>query len=215
MDIEYNASMMCANYRNLEQEVRELEAGGIDSFHIDIMDGRFVPNFAMSLNDMRCIRQLTTKPLDVHLMVEHPETQLAAFAEAGADIITFHIEAARHPHRIIQEIKALGCKAGIAMNPGTPLALIEELLADLDMVLIMTVNPGFGGQKFIPSMLDKIERLREIIDGNEFAADIQVDGGINAETGRQVREAGANILVAGSYVYGAADIPAAIASLRA
>ena len=213
--IKIAPSILSADFAHLADEVKKITEAGAEYVHIDVMGGSFVPNITLGSPVVKSLRKETRAVFDVHLMVEHPETQLAAFAEAGADIITFHIEAAKHPHRIIQEIKALGCKAGIALNPGTPLALIEELLADLDMVLIMTVNPGFGGQKFIPSMLDKIERLREIIDGNEFAADIQVDGGINAETGREVREAGANILVAGSYVYGAADIPAAIASLRA
>ena len=147
-------------------------------------------------------------------MVERPEAQIASFAEAGADVITFHIEAVRHAHRLVQEIKSLGCRAGVALNPATPLVMLEELMADIDMALIMTVNPGFGGQKFIPSMLEKIALLRHTVEENDFELDIEVDGGINAETAPLVREAGANILVAGSAVYGASDIEKAIQAIR-
>ena len=163
---------------------------------------------------MKSLRKCSAAVFDVHLMVERPEAQIASFAEAGADVITFHIEAVRHAHRLVQEIKSLGCRAGVALNPATPLVMLEELMADIDMALIMTVNPGFGGQKFIPSMLEKIALLRHTAEENDFALDIEVDGGINAETAPLVREAGANILVAGSAVYGASDIEKAIQAIR-
>jgi ribulose-phosphate 3-epimerase len=147
-------------------------------------------------------------------MVEHPETHIEPFAKAGADIITFHVEATRHAHRVIQQIKAAGCKAGIALNPGTSIYTLEELIDDADMVLLMTVNPGFGGQKFIENTVGKIHALYHTIADNELDIDIEVDGGINAETAESVRSAGANVLVAGSYIYGSSDIEAAIASLR-
>ena len=147
-------------------------------------------------------------------MVEHPETHIEPFAKAGADIITFHVEATRHAHRVIQQIKAAGCKAGIALNPGTSIYTLEELIDDVDMVLLMTVNPGFGGQKFIENTLGKIHALYHTVMDNELEVDIEVDGGINAETAESVRSAGANVLVAGSYIYGAKDIAAAVAALR-
>jgi ribulose-phosphate 3-epimerase len=174
----------------------------------------FVPNITLGSPVVKSLRKASKAVFDVHLMVDHPENQIEAFAEAGADIITFHVEAARHHHRIIQQIKAAGCKAGIALNPGTSLAMIEELMADVDMVLIMTVNPGFGGQKFIESQLEKIHMLYHTIQDMDFDCDIEVDGGINAETSKLVRQAGANILVAGSAIYGAADAAEAIKAIR-
>ena len=178
------------------------------------MDGTFVPNITLGSPVVKSLRKTSQAVFDVHLMTEHPETQIEAFAEAGADIITFHAEAAKHHHRIIQQIKAAGCKAGIALNPGTSLAMIEELIADVDMVLIMTVNPGFGGQKFIESQLEKIHMLYHTIQDMGFTCDIEVDGGINAETSKLVREAGANVLVAGSAIYGASDVSEAIKAIR-
>jgi ribulose-phosphate 3-epimerase len=178
------------------------------------MDGTFVPNITLGSLVVKSLRKESKAVFDVHLMVEHPETHIETFAEAGADIITFHWEAARHHHRIIQQIKAAGCKVGIALNPGTPLAMIEEILPDVDMVLIMTVNPGFGGQKFIESQLEKIHMLYHTIKDMGFTCDIEVDGGINAETSKLVQEAGANVLVAGSAIYGAEDVAAAIKAIR-
>ena len=179
------------------------------------MDGTFVPNITIGAPVVKSLRKVTNAVFDVHLMVEHPETQIKAFAEAGADIICFHIETAKHPHRIVQEIHDAGCRAAIALNPGTSLAMIEELLQDLDMVLIMTVNPGFGGQKFIASTLDKIHMLSHTIHDMGYDCDIEVDGGINEETAALVTSAGANVLVAGSAVYGAPDVQKAIAAIRA
>ena len=202
MQFELTASMMCADFGNLKEEVRNLTEGGIDSFHIDIMDGRYVPNFAMSLNDMAYIASVVKKPLDVHLMIEQPERYIEEFVKCGADSITVHAEATKHLHRAVQQIKACGVKAGVALNPSTPLSVLDYVLEDTDMILLMTVNPGFGGQKYIPQMTGKIRTLRQNLIGRGLETDIQVDGGVNADTIREVLGAGANICVAGSAVFG-------------
>ncbi|MBR1647312.1 MAG: ribulose-phosphate 3-epimerase [Selenomonadaceae bacterium] len=207
-------SILSADFAHLADEVKKVTDAGAEYVHIDVMDGSFVPEITIGAGVVKSLRKVTDATLDVHLMVEHPETQIESFAKAGADIITFHVEATRHPHRIIQKIHELGCKAGVALNPGTSLSMVEELVEDADMILIMTVNPGYGGQKFIESQLGKIHMLYHMIEEMETECDIQVDGGINEETSLWVRESGANVLVAGSAIYGAQDVAQAIEKIR-
>ena len=212
--IKVAPSILSSDFSHLAEEIQTIQSAGADMVHIDVMDGSFVPNITIGSPVVKSLRNTTNLDFDVHLMIEHPETQIDAFVDAGADIVTFHVEATHHAHRVIQQIKSRGVRAGIAVNPGTSLAMIEEVLDDVDMVLVMTVNPGFGGQRFIDSQLDKVHMLYHTIEDMGYECDIEVDGGINAKTSELVREAGANILVAGSAVYGADDIQAAIDSIR-
>lgn len=207
-------SILSADFAKLGAEIKDVEAGGAKLIHIDVMDGHFVPNITIGPLIVSAIRPHTSLPLDVHLMIEQPEKYVADFVHAGADIITVHQEATVHLHRLVHQIKDLGVKAGVALNPATPLSTIEHILPDLDMVLLMTVNPGFGGQQFIPAVLRKISKLREMLVNLGLShIDIEVDGGVNKETAKTVIEAGANILVAGSAVYGNANRKQAIADL--
>ncbi|GGC91593.1 ribulose-phosphate 3-epimerase [Enterococcus wangshanyuanii] len=208
-------SILSADFANLERDIQLVEKLGADYIHVDVMDGQFVPNITLGPNVVSAIRPTTKLPLDVHLMIVQPENYIEEFAKAGADIITVHQESTPHIHRAVQMIKASGVKAGVVINPGTPLSAIEYVLDLVDQVLIMTVNPGFGGQSFIESSLDKIAQLKEWKDTKGYAYDIEVDGGIEPETAKRCKEAGANVFVAGSYIYNSESPKDRIAALRA
>lgn len=212
--VKVSPSILSANFADLGAEVRKAADAGAEYVHIDVMDGVFVPEITLGAGIVRAVRPVTDAVFDVHLMVEHPEAKIDSFAGAGADIITFHVEAARHPHRVIQAVHAAGCRAGIALNPGTPPVMVEELLKDVELVLVMSVNPGYGGQKFIPASLDKLRRLRRAIDGCGSGAELEVDGGVTVENVQEIIDAGATVIVAGSAVYESSDIPAAVRALH-
>ena len=209
-------SVLSADFLNLGAQLRELEAGGADYIHFDVMDGVFVPNISIGLPVLEAIRAGTRLPIDVHLMIVEPDRWVDAFADAGADTITIHAEATAHVHRVVQAIQAKGRQAGVSINPGTSLTTIEAILPDVDQVLLMTVNPGFGGQTFIETSIDKISRLRAMIDAVNPACRLQVDGGINASNIGRVIEAGATSIVAGSATFaGNQSIAANLLDLRA
>jgi ribulose-phosphate 3-epimerase len=207
-------SILSADFTRLGEQVLAVEAAGVDRFQVDVMDGRFVPNITFGVLALESLRPLTRLSIEAHLMVEPPEDFIARFAKAGADTIIVHQEATPHLHRAIQQIHHLGKKAGVAINPSTPASTLSEILGSLQLVLVMTVNPGFGGQDFIPETLTKIRQVRNAIQERGLDCEVEVDGGINHQTARSVVEAGANVLVAGSAVFDAAEgIPAAIRSL--
>jgi ribulose-phosphate 3-epimerase len=208
-------SILSADFAHLADEIACLEAGGADWIHVDVMDGRFVPNLTFGAKVIETIRKLTSLPLDVHLMVIEPENYFDAFATAGANNMTIHVEAAPHLDRQLARIRELGCGAGVALNPGTPVEWVREVASDLDVLLVMTVNPGFGGQSFIASSLDKVRRARLLLTETRSRAALEVDGGISRATIAQVWRAGADTFVAGHAVFSAADPRAEIAALRA
>lgn len=212
--IKIAPSVLSADYANMGAAVSRLSEWGADYVHFDVMDGSFVPAISFGPGLCKAVRPYTKLPIDVHLMVEHPGTQIEAFAEAGADIITLHVEADPHAHRTLQRIHALGLKAGVVLNPGTPVCMAEPLLESCDMVLVMSVNPGAGGQSFIPQALPKLRALAKLAKDRGLALELEVDGGVNPETARLCREAGATVLVAGSSVFSAKDPADMIRRLR-
>lgn len=214
-EVKIAPSILSADFARLGEQVAEATQAGADYIHVDVMDGHFVPNITIGAPVVQAIRPCTSLPLDVHLMIESPERHIRRFAEAGANIITVHAEVCPHLHRVVEQIKELEVKAGVALNPGTSLAVIDEVLPSVDLVLIMTVDPGFGGQAFIRAMVDKIARLRRSLDERGLAAELEVDGGINAENAPLAVWAGARVLVAGSAIFNQKEsIAAALARIR-
>lgn len=207
-------SILSADFARLGEEVRRVEEAGADYIHIDVMDGHFVPNITVGPMIVKAVRAVTELPLDVHLMISNPDDFIGDFVRAGANMITVHAEAVNHLHRSVQQIKREGARPAVSLNPASPLHMIEYVLEQLGMVLLMTVNPGFGGQEFIPEVLAKIRRLREMIDERRLAVDIEVDGGIGPETIGRVSEAGANVFVAGSAIFHSDDYAKTIRTMR-
>ena len=207
-------SILSADFAHMEREMEWLNRSEADWLHFDVMDGSFVPNISFGFPVMASLKKVVTKPFDVHLMVVHPEQWIERLAQLGARMMTVHQEACPNLHRTVQQIHEAGMQAGVALNPGTSISVLEEVIDDIDLVLIMTVNPGFGGQKFIPSMLDKVRRTRAMIEARHAHALIECDGGVNMETGRQLKEAGVDILVTGNTVFKATDPVAMVSTLK-
>jgi ribulose-phosphate 3-epimerase len=215
LSIRIAPSILSADFAHLGRDIEAAEAGGADLIHVDVMDGHFVPNITIGPPVVRSIRRATKLPLDVHLMIEEPDRYIDAFVEAGAAMLSVHVEVLPHLHRTVHAIRAAGARAGVVLNPSTPVGALEEIAADVDYVLVMSVNPGFGGQKFIPHSLDKIRRTRALLDAAGNQAPVEVDGGVDLTTARAVVEAGASILVAGQAVFGSGDATTAVRALRA
>lgn len=207
-------SILAADFANLQSEIELVERAGADWIHVDVMDGHFVPNITMGALVVDAIRPHTKLPLDVHLMIEQPDHYIESFAKAGADIITVHVEACRHLHRTLHYIKSFGLQCGVVLNPHTPISTIEHLLEDVDVVLFMTVNPGFGGQSFIPAVLQKVKALAELKEQRGLSFEIEIDGGVNKDTVKDCVAAGATVVVAGSAIYGAADKGQALQQIK-
>ena len=207
-------SILSADFSKLDTEIKDVEKAGADLIHFDVMDGHFVPNITIGPLILKAVRKLTQLPLDVHLMVENPDNFIKAFADAGADIITVHVEACSHLHRTVQLIRSCKVSPGIVLNPATPLSALENILDDVDMVLLMSVNPGFEGQSFIPSVLQKVTQLKKIIQNKNKHIDIEIDGGVKPNNAKEIREAGADILVAGSAVFYSSDYKKSIDKIR-
>lgn len=199
--VKISPSILAADFACLGEEVTAICEAGCDYVHVDVMDGHFVPNLTIGPGVVKAIKSHASKPLDVHLMISPVDAFIDLFAEAGADIITFHPEAGPHPHRTVQAIKATGCKAGISLNPATPIAALEELIEDIDLILVMSVNPGFGGQKFIKTQLEKIRRIRDLITTAGREIELEVDGGVSSKNAEEIIAAGADVLVAGTAVF--------------
>lgn len=213
--IKLAPSILSADFSRLGEEVAELTKAGADYIHVDVMDGHFVPNITIGAPVVASLRSWTDLPLDVHLMIERPENHVSQFAEAGADIITVQIEVCQHLHRLVERIKGLGVKAGVALNPATPVSSLDEVLHLLDLVLVMTVNPGLGGQTLIGGMIDKIGRMRRMLDDRQAKAELEVDGGVTAGTAPKVAQAGAEVLVAGSAIFNSGqDVGRALKEMR-
>lgn len=212
--IKIAPSILSANFARLGEEIKDVERGGADYIHVDVMDGHFVPNITIGPLIVEAIRPVTNLPLDVHLMIENPDQYIGTFAKAGADLLSVHVEACHHLHRTIQHIKSEDMKAGVVLNPHTPVSMIEHVIEDVDLVLFMTVNPGFGGQSFLHSVLPKIKQIAAIVEKRKLNVEIEVDGGVNIETAKLCIEAGANVLVAGSAIYNQKDRSQAIANIR-
>ncbi|HFA51755.1 MAG TPA: ribulose-phosphate 3-epimerase [Bacteroidetes bacterium] len=207
-------SVLAADFSNLQKDFDMVNASGADWFHVDIMDGRFVPNISFGMSIVKTMKKMAKKPLDVHLMIVEPEKYIGQFREAGADVITVHYEACPHLHRTVQQIKATGAKAGVALNPHTPVQLLEDLIEDIDLALLMSVNPGFGGQKFIYQTLPKVRKLKQMIVERNSRTLIEIDGGVGLQNAEKLLQAGANVLVAGSSVFKADDPAGVIAKLK-
>ncbi len=212
--IKISPSILSADFTRLAEELRALEDAGADYVHVDVMDGRFVSNITIGPFVVEAIKRATRLPLDVHLMIEAPERYVADFAKAGSSIITVHAEATRHLHGVVQTIKKLGVKAGVSINPATPVSAIEEIIADVDLVLVMSVNPGFGGQGFIPASLGKIRALRKLMDERGLKAELEVDGGIKAGNIKEAARAGADVFVSGSGIFSSGDYKKTIAAMK-